>query len=162
MSEKSVQVFGRRHDEEVLALRRSASKRRQGTKSREVWGRLCRERYGDLIFAPAVMMGAMLGSGDLDGCAQGSLESRKGASRSLRGRYQGAIGSSIGVIVPRKVAAGVEPAHLNGKFATLTGGLAHDVSILLGVGRHLGSQPRAKTSITIMRAPQRGHGRGRC
>ena len=40
------------------------------------------------------------------------------------------------------------------------GGLAHDVSILLGVGRHLGSQPRAKTSITIMRAPQRGHGQG--
>jgi hypothetical protein len=25
--------------------------------------------------------------------------------------------------------------------ATLKGGLAHDVSILLGIGRHLGSQP---------------------
>jgi len=34
--------------------------------------------------------------------------------------------------------------------ATLTGGLAHDVSMLLGVGRHLGSQWRAKTSIKIM------------
>jgi hypothetical protein len=32
------------------------------------------------------------------------------------------------------------------------------VSILLGIGRHLGSQPRANTSITIMQAPQRGHG----
>jgi len=34
------------------------------------------------------------------------------------------------------------------------------VSNLPGVGRHLGSQPRAKTSMTIMRAPQRGHGQG--
>jgi len=66
----------------------------------------------------------------------------------------------IGVIVPRKIAAGVEPVHRNEKVATLTGGLAHDVSILLGVGRHFGSQWRPKTSITIMRAPQRGHGQG--
>jgi hypothetical protein len=36
--------------------------------------------------------------------------------------------------------------------ATLKGGLAHDVSILLGIGRHLGSQPRANTSITIVAA----------
>jgi hypothetical protein len=61
-----------------LALRRPASKKRQGTKWREVWRRLCRERYGDLIFAPAVMVGAMLASGDLDGCAQRSLEVCKG------------------------------------------------------------------------------------
>jgi hypothetical protein len=66
----------------------------------------------------------------------------------------------MGVIGPREIAAGVEPVYRNEKVATLTGGLAHDVSILLGVGRHLGSQPRAKTSITIMRAPQRGHGQG--
>ena len=62
------------------------------------------------------------------------------------------------------MAAG--PAHRSENVATLTGGLAHDVSILLGVGRHRGSQPRAKTSITIMRAPQCGHGqrstRGAC
>jgi hypothetical protein len=64
------------------------------------------------------------------------------------------------VIEPREIAAGVAPAHWNSKFATLTGGLAHDVSNLLGVGRHLGWQPRAKTSITIMRAPQCGHGLG--
>jgi hypothetical protein len=61
-----------------LALRRAASKKRQGTKSREVWRRLCRERYGDLIFAPAVMVGAMPAPGDLDRCAQGSLEARNG------------------------------------------------------------------------------------
>jgi hypothetical protein len=78
------------------------------------------------------------------------------ASRPSRGPYQQAVGSSIGVIGPRKIAAGGPPAHRNGKSATLTRDLAHDVSNLLGVGRHLGSQPRAKTSITIMRAPQCG------
>jgi hypothetical protein len=68
-----VQVFGRRHEETSLALMRPASKKRQGTKSREVWRRLGSERYGDLIFAPA-MMGAMLAQGDLHGCGQGSQE----------------------------------------------------------------------------------------
>ena len=73
-----VQVFGRRHDEGFNAVGRPASKKRQGTKSREVWRRLCRERYGDLIFALAVMVGAMPAPGDLDGCAQGSLEACNG------------------------------------------------------------------------------------
>jgi hypothetical protein len=40
------------------------------------------------------------------------------------------------------------------------GGLAHDVSILLGIGRHLSSQPGAKVSITIRRPPQHGQGQG--
>ena len=73
-----VQVFGRRHDERRLALRRAASKKRQGTKSREVGRRLGSERYGDLIFAPAMTVGAMLAQGDLDGCVQGSLEECNG------------------------------------------------------------------------------------
>ena len=73
-----MQVFGRRHDETPLTLRRPASKKRQGTKSREVWRRLCRERYGDLIFAPAMMVGAMPAPGDLHGCGQGSLEACSG------------------------------------------------------------------------------------
>jgi hypothetical protein len=50
------------NDERLLALLRLASKKRQGTKSREVWRRLSRERYGDLIFAPAEV-GAMPGWG---------------------------------------------------------------------------------------------------
>jgi hypothetical protein len=70
----NVQVFGRRHDEGFLALRRPASKKRQGTKSREVWRRLCRERYGDLIFAPAMVVGATPAQCDLHGCAQARLE----------------------------------------------------------------------------------------
>jgi hypothetical protein len=76
------------------------------------------------------------------------------------GADQWAIGGLVDVIGSREIAAGVEPAHRNGKAATSTEGLAHDVSILPGVGRHLGSQPRANTSMTIMRAPQRGHGQG--
>ena len=54
----------------------------------------------------------------------------------------------------------MEPAHRNGQAATHRKSLAHDVSIVLGVGRHLGSQSRANTSMTIMRAPQRGHEQG--
>jgi hypothetical protein len=37
-----------RHDEAIHALRRPASEKRQGTKSREVGHRWCRGRYGDL------------------------------------------------------------------------------------------------------------------
>jgi hypothetical protein len=94
------------------------------------------------------------------------MDVRKGAWKRAMGisvvarPYQRAIGSLIGVIVPRKIAAGVEPLHRDEKAATRTGGLAHDVSILVGVGCHLGSHWRAKTLITIMRAPQRGHGQG--
>ena len=58
------------------------------------------------------------------------------------------------------VDAGAEPAHRNEKAATLIVGVTHEVSILLGGGRHLGSQPGAITSITIMQAPQHGHGQG--
>src|SRR5215472_11258286 len=68
------------NDERRVALRRPASKKRQGTKSREVSRRLCRERYGDLIFAPAVMVGAMLASGDLHGCGKGAWKRAMGIS----------------------------------------------------------------------------------
>ena len=40
--------LGRRHDETLHALMRSASEKRQGTKSREIWRRLGSESYGDL------------------------------------------------------------------------------------------------------------------
>src|SRR5467141_3525387 len=73
---------------------------------------------------------------------------------------QRAYGTSTGLTGSREIAAGVGPAHRNGEIATLKGGLAHDVSILLDIGRHFGSQPRANTSITIMRPPQRTQGQG--
>jgi hypothetical protein len=48
-----VQVFGRRHDNPFHALWRPASKKRQGTKSREVAHWRCNGRYGDLMAAPS-------------------------------------------------------------------------------------------------------------
>src|ERR1700756_3336600 len=65
----------------------------------------------------------------------------------------------MGAMGSKEIAAGVEPAHGREKAAALAGGLSHDVSILFGVGRQFGS-PGAKVSMTIMRAPQRGHGQG--
>src|SRR5262245_7367298 len=75
----------------------------------------------------------------------------------MLGVHQQALTVLMSVIGSRVGAAGVEPAPSEREAGRPTGGLAHDVSILPGIGRHLGSQPRANTSITIMRAPQRGH-----
>src|SRR5436190_22114957 len=56
------------------------------------------------------------------------------------------------------------PVYKTGGFAASNPSRRHDVSILIGVGagvgRYIGSQPRAETSMTIMRAPQRGQGHG--
>ena len=82
------------------------------------------------------------------------------ASRQALGAHQRALGALIAVIGSREITAGIEPARRNGKVATFTVGLGHDVSTVLGIGRQLGSQPRANVSITIMPAPQRGHGQG--
>ena len=64
-----------------------------------------------------------------------------GISAAL-GAHQQALGALIGVIRPREITAGIEPARRNGKVATLTVGLGHDVSTVLGTGRQRGSQPR--------------------
>ena len=45
---------------------RPATKKRQGTKSREVGPGLGGERYGDLMSAPTLMVGAMLPGSDRD------------------------------------------------------------------------------------------------
>ena len=47
----SVEVFGCRHAETIPTLRRPASEKRQGTKSREVEHRRGRGRYGDYMAA---------------------------------------------------------------------------------------------------------------
>ena len=46
-----VEVFGCRHAETIPTLRRPASEKRQGTKSREVEHRRGRGRYGDLMLS---------------------------------------------------------------------------------------------------------------
>src|SRR5271169_2483258 len=66
-----VQVFGRRHHERRLLLRRPASKKRQGTTSRDVGERLASARYGDFRLARSSLVGATLGRRDLDACTQG-------------------------------------------------------------------------------------------
>ena len=70
------------------------------------------------------------------------------------------IDARSGHIWLSEIAAGAGPAYRKREATSLAGRLAHDVSILFGVGRHFGSQPGAKVSMTIMRAPQHGHGQG--
>ena len=66
------------NNETLRPLRRPASKKRRGTKSREGWRRLGGERYGDLILAPAMMAGAKLGPGDVDVSVRAGLEACNG------------------------------------------------------------------------------------
>ena len=66
-----VLVFGRRQHGTLRKLNWPASKKRQGTKSREVGRRLSRERYGDLMLAQGSMMGGMLTGFDLRVCMYG-------------------------------------------------------------------------------------------
>jgi len=56
-----VLVFGCRHDVAIRALRRPATEKRQGTKSREVGDRLGNGRYGDFMRVPMSMMGGRPG-----------------------------------------------------------------------------------------------------
>ena len=67
------------------------------------------------------------------------------------GAHQRAIRALTDAIGSKEIAADVEPAHGREKAALLAGRLAHDVSIPFGVGRHFGSQPRVKVSMTIIR-----------
>ena len=76
------------------------------------------------------------------------------------GAHRDAIRALMDAIGVSEIAAGVGPAHGREKAASLTERLAHEVSILISVGRQLGWQPGAKVSMTIMRSPQHGHGYG--
>ena len=53
-----MQVFGRRNDESIHALRRPASEKRQCTKSRECGTRQCSECYGDRMSEAISMVDA--------------------------------------------------------------------------------------------------------
>ena len=107
--------------------------------------------------APSLMVGAALPGSGRD-VWTGEVRSLQWASRQALGAHQWALGALIAVIGSRGIAAGTEPARRNGKVATLTVGLSHDVSTVLAIGRQRGSQPRANTSITIMRAPHSSNG----
>jgi len=65
-----VQVFGRRDDETDHALKRPATKKRQGTKSRAVG--VGSKRYGDCMSALLSMVGATAAPDDVYVCVQGN------------------------------------------------------------------------------------------
>src|ERR1700740_3463959 len=73
------------------------------------------------------MVGATLPGSDRD-VWTGGVGSLQWAARQGLGAHQRALGALIAVIGSREITAGVEPAHRNGKVATLTVGLSHDVS----------------------------------
>src|SRR6201981_4259589 len=129
------------NNEALGTLSSQASKKRQGTKSREVGHRLGSERYGDLMSAPTLMVGATLPGSDRD-VWTGEVGSLQWASRQALGAHERALGALIAVIGPREITAGIEPARPNGNVATLTVGLGHDVSSVLGIGGRLASPPR--------------------
>ena len=66
-----------------------------------------------------------------------------GISASARSESAGARRIDRRDRVERDHCAGIEPARRKGKAATLTVGLGHDVSTVLGIGRQRGSQARA-------------------
>ena len=109
--------------------------------------------------APTLMVGATLAGSDRD-VWTGEVGSLNGLSASARSASAGARRIDRGDRVERDHWRHRASASANGKVATLTVSLSHDVSAVLGIGRQRGSQPRANTSTTIMRAPQRGHGQG--
>ena len=67
-----VQVFGRRDDETDHALKRPATKKRQGTKSRAFGTLAGSKRYGDYMSALFSMVGASAAPDDVHVCMQGS------------------------------------------------------------------------------------------
>ena len=93
--------------------------------------------------APMSMMDGTPGRRQLQICTY----ARSGESRRhfwlVFGAHQRVIRALIDVIGLREIAAGVEPAHWNGKAATLTEGPSHDVSILISVGRQSTTFPSA-------------------
>ena len=92
--------------------------------------------------APTLTVGATLPGSDRD-VWTGEVGSLQWASRQALGAHPRARGALIAVIGSREITAGIEPARRNGKVATLTVGLGHDVSTVFGIGRQRGSQPRA-------------------
>jgi len=72
-----LRFLGRLHDDAIHAQQQEASEKRQGTKSREVGYRRCRNDYGDL----AMSMGVQIGDEKLwDGRYRGDGRARQGES----------------------------------------------------------------------------------
>jgi hypothetical protein len=90
-----LQVFGRRHDKPFHALRRPASKKRECTKSREVWHRLGSGRYEDSMAASLSMVSVTRARGDVQGLHTGEPRRVRWASRRAREVRQRTAGELI-------------------------------------------------------------------
>ena len=106
------------------------------------------------------MGAATLERSDLDACRRERAREREKRLGWLLEGMSGRRAHGLPWIGSREIVARTGRAQTDRKAA---GGerVAHEVSNPLGAGRHLGAQPGANASITIIGAPQRGHGQAR-
>ena len=98
-----LRFLGRLHDDAIRAQQQAASEKRQGTKSREVGYRRCRNDYGDL----AVSMGVQMGDEKLwDGRYGGDGRARQGESTWKKAGNTAAVWVGTGNRVGGAVAGG--------------------------------------------------------
>ena len=98
-----LRFLGRLHDDAIHAQQQAASEKRQGTKSREVGYRRCRNDYGDL----AVSMGVEMGDEKLwDGRYGGDGRARQGESTWKKAGNTAAVWVGTGNRVGGAVAGG--------------------------------------------------------
>ena len=98
-----LRFLGRLHDDAIHAQQQAASEKRQGTKSREVGYRRCRNDYGDL----AVSMGVQMGDEKLwDGRYGGDGRARQGESTWKKAGNTAAVWVGTGNRVGGAVAGG--------------------------------------------------------
>jgi hypothetical protein len=88
-----VQIFERRNDETVRLLSEPASKKRQGTKSREVGYRQRSERYEDCMSASLSMVGATPARRDVHVGMQGNRGECNGHLAGMRMCINGRMGN---------------------------------------------------------------------
>jgi hypothetical protein len=99
--------------------------------------------------APSSMMDLVLTGFKLCVCRYGRSAECSRPFGGCSELHRRAIRALVDVIGSREIAAGVGPADGRRNATSLAGRPAHEVSILFGVGRHFGSQPGAKVSMTI-------------
>ena len=95
-----------------------------------------------------MMVGAKLARGDLDSVWSEAWKRAMGISGAL-GAHEWTTGAWIAGSWVEKIAAGVEAVQRNGKAAAPTGRLAHDVSIVLGVGRRVAAFAQHRPSLEL-------------
>jgi hypothetical protein len=139
-----VQVFGRRQSRGSRHAQLTGVQKAPRHEVAGSWGRVGSERYGDLMSAPTLMW--------VQRCQEATGmcgQARWGACNGHLGKRSARIsgrGALIAVIGSREITAGIEPARGNGKVATLTVGLSHDVSSVLGIGRQARGRTRTPRS----------------